>query len=125
MSYSIKATSGREEVLTFIPRALCQLKLIDTMHSMAPCLGLKVLHLCFSFELLLKEIKQQVANLCAEESPQIYTLCGRGSRSTLRILRHGLATTNVAMTQLPGNPNAVWTVKNAHGDEFDKYIIGT
>ena len=35
----------------------------------------------------------QVANLAGEEIPQIYAACGRGARSTLRVLRPGLAVT--------------------------------
>lgn len=38
-------------------------------------------------------------------------LCGRGARSTMRVLRHGLHVTEIAVSELPGNPNAVWTVK--------------
>ncbi len=32
----------------------------------------------------------QIADLANEDTPQLYTLCGRGPRSTLRVLRHGL-----------------------------------
>lgn len=32
-----------------------------------------------------------VANLFKEETSQIYVACGRGPRSTLRVLRHGIA----------------------------------
>ena len=46
----------------------------------------------------------------------MYALCGRGPRSSLRVLRHGLEVTEMAVSELPGNPNAVWTVKmNASG----------
>jgi len=135
----------------------------------------------------------QVANLAAEEIPQIYAACGRGSRSTLRVLRPGLAVTGkpsrgglvgwaavlvgsllgcscrtsccahvvpfcwslcwlclrqpsspfqpqshltrpcstpplpcpaeMAVSPLPGNPTAVWTIKRSAADEFDAYII--
>ena len=41
----------------------------------------------------------------------MYAACGRGPRSTLRVLRHGLEVTEMAVSELPGNPNAVWTVK--------------
>lgn len=37
--------------------------------------------------------------------------CGRGPRSSLRVLRHGLEVSEMAVSELPGNPNAVWTVK--------------
>ena len=45
------------------------------------------------------------------ESKQIYALCGRGHRSTLRILKHGVSISEMAVSDLPGRPTAVWTVK--------------
>lgn len=65
----------------------------------------------------------QVANLLNEEIPQVFTLCGRGPRSTLRLLRPGLAVTEMAVSPLPGNPTAVWTIKRTMLDDFDAYII--
>lgn len=32
----------------------------------------------------------QIADLANEDTPQLYVSCGRGPRSTLRVLRHGL-----------------------------------
>ena len=32
----------------------------------------------------------QVADLANEDTPQLYAACGRGPRSSLRVLRHGL-----------------------------------
>lgn len=51
--------------------------------------------------------------LCAanEDSVQVYAACGRGGRSSLRVLRHGLEVAEMAVSELPGNPTAVWTVK--------------
>ena len=69
------------------------------------------------------DVLTQVANLLNEEIPQIFTLCGRGPRSTLRLLRPGLAVTEMAVSPLPGNPTAVWTIKRSMLDEFDAYII--
>lgn len=65
----------------------------------------------------------QVANLLNEEIPQIFTLCGTGPRSSLRLLRPGLAVTEMAVSPLPGNPTAVWTIKRSMLDDFDAYII--
>lgn len=65
----------------------------------------------------------QVANLLKEEIPQLYAMCGRGARSTLRVLRPGLAATEIAVSPLPGNPTAVWTLKRSVNDAFDAYII--
>jgi splicing factor 3B subunit 3 len=58
-----------------------------------------------------------------EDTPQLYVACGRGPRSTLRILRHGLEVSEMAVSELPGNPNAVWTVKRRADDQFDAYIV--
>ena len=58
----------------------------------------------------------KVADLANEDTPQLYIACGRGPRSSLRVLRHGLEVTEMAVSELPGNPNAVWTVRrNAAG----------
>lgn len=62
------------------------------------------------------------ADLLDVDSPQLYALCGaRGARSSLRILRHGVAVAEMAVSELPGRPSAVWTVEK---DEFvDRYIV--
>lgn len=58
-----------------------------------------------------------------EEIPQLYAMCGRGARSTLRVLRPGLAATEIAVSPLPGNPTGIWTIKRSYSDDFDAYII--
>ena len=64
-------------------------------------------------------LKRSFAILANEDTPQLYSACGRGPRSTLRVLRHGLEVTEMAVSELPGNPNAVWTVKKrADGKYF-------
>lgn len=77
----------------FAPRLLKNLVMVDELHSYAPILS------C------------QVADLANEDTPQLYLLCGRGPRSSMRVLRHGLEVSEMAVSELPGNPNAVWTVK--------------
>ncbi|CAH1955904.1 unnamed protein product [Acanthoscelides obtectus] len=89
----------------FAPRPLRNLVLVDEMESLSPILSCRV------------------ADLAAEDTPQLYMMCGRGSRSSLRVLRHGLEVSEMAVSELPGNPNAVWTVKKRSDDEFDAYII--
>ena len=64
-----------------------------------------------------------VEEMSGDDAPQIHTLCGRGNRSTLRILRHGISVTEMAVSELPGRPKAVWTVKGSQDSDFDKYII--
>lgn len=58
-------------------------------------------------------IDSAVLNLTDEDTPQIYALCGKGARSSFRILRHGLEVSEIAATELPGNPSAVWTVRGS------------
>lgn len=74
-------------------------------------------------EYVLVHLHAQVANLLKEEIPQLYAMCGRGAQSTLRVLRPGLAATEIAVSPLPGNPTAVWTLKRSISDAFDAYII--
>ncbi|CAM9666346.1 unnamed protein product [Ascophyllum nodosum] len=64
-----------------------------------------------------------VGDLAREDTPQMYTLCGRGNQSTLRILRHGLAVTELAENDLPGVPSAVFAFKERLTDPFDRYIV--
>lgn len=53
----------------------------------------------------------------------MYISCGRGPRSTFRVLRHGLEVSEMAVSELPGNPNAVWTVKRrVDGQSMNKLI---
>ncbi|CAL1706734.1 unnamed protein product [Somion occarium] len=90
----------------FRPRALDNLTLVDELESLDPILDSKVLNV-----------------LPNSDSPQIFSACGRGARSTLRTLRHGLEVEEVVSSDLPGIPNAVWTTKLKEEDEHDSYII--
>ncbi len=65
----------------------------------------------------------QIAELTNDDTPQIYAACGRGTRSSFRILKHGLEVSEMAVSELPGSPNAVWTVKKSSEDDYDSYII--
>ena len=60
------------ETFFFEARALKNLVLVDELDSLSP-----IVH-C------------QIADLANEDTPQVYAACGRGSRSTIRVLRHGL-----------------------------------
>ena len=43
-------------------------------------------------------------------------MCGRGPRSTLRVLKYGLAVTEMAVSDVPTSPNAIYAVKrDIHG----------
>jgi splicing factor 3B subunit 3 len=41
----------------------------------------------------------------------------------VQTLRHGLEVVPWAVTELPGNPSAVWSVKQHAADPFDTYIV--
>ena len=79
--------------------------LYDEMPSLSPIIDMKVL------------------DATGEGKPQLYAMCGRGPRASLRVLRHGLAVTEMAVSELPGKPNAVWTVKATMDSEYDRYIV--
>ena len=75
----------------------------------------------FSFLKILKIFYFFAAN---EDTPQVYAACGFGPRSSLRVLRHGLEVTEMAVSELPGNPNAVWTVKKrADGNTYFLVVL--
>jgi splicing factor 3B subunit 3 len=100
----VETDEGYQPVF-FEPRALRNLHPIDDVESLCPVLDM------------------QCHNLVAEETPQLYALCGTGPRSTLRVLRQGVALSEMAVSPLPGNPNAVFTVRKSVNDEFDAYIV--
>ncbi|PLW12995.1 hypothetical protein PCANC_20927 [Puccinia coronata f. sp. avenae] len=89
----------------FKPRALENLVMSDELESLAPITGAKT------------------ANLLNSDSPQTLTCCGSGSRSTLRMLRHGLEVSEIVTSELPGPPTNVWTTKLDDTDAYDRYII--
>lgn len=97
--------SQEKPLVYFKPRPLKNLSLVDELSSMAPLMDSKVL------------------NLADEESPRIYSICGKGSQSTFRILNQGLEAAELAVSELPGNPSAVWTTKLKADDEYHAYIV--
>ncbi|CAN4090131.1 unnamed protein product [Withania somnifera] len=104
-SSTLMETEEGFQPVFFQPRKLKNLVRIDQIESLMPIMDMKIV------------------NLFEEETPQIFSLCGRGPRSSLRILRPGLAVSEMAVSQLPGVPSAVWTVKKNVNDEFDAYIV--
>ncbi|KAK7270094.1 hypothetical protein RIF29_22995 [Crotalaria pallida] len=104
-SAMLEETQDGFKPVYFRPRKLKNFLRVDQVESLMPIMDMKV------------------SNLFEEETPQIFTLCGRGPRSSLRILRTGLAVSEMAVSKLPGIPSAVWTVKKNVIDEFDAYIV--
>ena len=97
--------AGDESVVEIEPRPLRNLLLVDDVDSLCPLLDCKAL-----------EIERGAP-------PALVSLCGRSARSTLRVVQHGLAVSEMAVSELPGNPNAVWSVKRSVTDEHDAYIV--
>ncbi|KAK6194263.1 hypothetical protein LQW54_011613 [Pestalotiopsis sp. IQ-011] len=89
----------------FYPRLADNLSLVESINSMNPLIDCKV------------------ANLTADDAPQIYSICGNGARSTFRTLKHGLEVNEIVASELPGVPSAVWTTKLSQEDQYDAYII--
>jgi splicing factor 3B subunit 3 len=90
----------------FTPRELTNLQIVDENLSLSPIINLKV---------------EDLQNL---DTPQIYLLCGRGVRSSLRILKYGLTTTEMAVSEITGTPTAVWSLsKNPQSDQHSFIVV--
>lgn len=89
----------------FYPRPADNLSLVESINSMNPLIDCKV------------------ANLTADDAPQIYSICGNGARSTFRTLKHALKVNEIVASELPGIPSAVWTTKLNRDDQYDAYIV--
>lgn len=103
-NFSPDSMEGTQPIY-FHPRSPENLSLVEAIDSMNPLIDCRI------------------TNLTDDDAPQIYTVCGTGPRSTFRVLKHGLETTEIVSSELPGVPSAVWTTKLTTGDEFDAYII--
>lgn len=103
--FSSSMTLNEGETFYFSPRSLKNLTLVEELESLSP-----IMH-------------SQIADVANEETPQLLMACGRGPRSTFRLLRYGLEVTEMAVSELPANPIAVWTVKKRSEDKYDAYIV--
>ncbi|KAF8690293.1 CPSF A subunit region, partial [Rhizoctonia solani] len=101
----------------FRPHPLDNLVLADEMTSFCPILDARILNLFGP--------TSGVPATLQSDTPQFYLACGRGARSSFRMLRHGLEVEESVSSELPGVPNGVWTVKVNDGGkyQYDKYII--
>ena len=64
-----------------------------------------------------------VADVAREGAPQLHALCGRGPHAALRTLRYGHKVNEMARSELPGHPCAIWTISRAPDDAHDRYIV--
>ena len=62
-----------------------------------------------------------------EVSPQIYALGGRGPSACLRTLRHGCSVTELAVSELPGVPGAIFTIDDLsnNNNKIDNHSEGS
>jgi splicing factor 3B subunit 3 len=102
---STYSTMNIKENVYFNPRKLKYIALCDEIPSLSCITDL------------------MVEDLTNEGTPQIYALCGRSNRSSLRVLKHGLTVSDMASSSLPGKPLAIWTLKSDINDVYDKYVI--
>lgn len=89
----------------FTPRPLENLILTDEGVGLDPLLDSKLL------------------NPLGADTPQIFTACGKGPRSSLKMLQHGLDVQEAVSSELPGIPKSVWSTKIRQEDAYDSYII--
>lgn len=111
----IDAESGGAIEITcpvFAPRPLRNLSRMDSQDSLAPIIDSR----------LVVPSAQAAAQAASGAAilgsaavslgvPQILSLCGRGPRSTLRILKQGIAVNEIAVSPMPGSPINVFTLK--------------
>jgi splicing factor 3B subunit 3 len=95
------------ETVLFNPRKLANIQQTDEINSLG----------C---------VTDFVVDNSDKDSVQILTISGRSSRSSLRILKHGINVIDQQQnggTVIPGNPIAVWTIKSDINDPYDRFII--
>jgi len=95
------------ETPLFRPHHLKNLIPVDRLDNLAPLLD------------------SGVTEVAASEGggQQIYTLSGANTDSTIRLVRHGLAVSEMAVSPLEAIPNGIWTVKTNANDPFDTFIV--
>ena len=78
---------------TFDPTDLKNLRTVHRLDNFSPSTGV------------------MIGELAGDEvSPQIYLMSGRGPTSAMQIIRHGVSVIELAVSDLPGVPGAIYTV---------------
>lgn len=95
---------GSVQIPLFSPRELTNIKPICYLPSLAPL------------------IKLHAADLRGEGTPQLYALCGRGSRAQLKVLQHGLSVSLLSQNTLPYAPRGLWTLRD-EASGCDKFMV--
>ncbi|OLY84346.1 Splicing factor 3B subunit 3 [Smittium mucronatum] len=95
-----------DTIVYFQPHSLSCLSPVNEIESLMPILG------------------GMIYNIADEETPQIFALCGKSAASaSLKVIRHGLEVTELAVSELPGNAQSLWTIKKSSSDQFDHFIV--
>merc|ERR1711920_86307 len=95
------------EPLLFTPTKLKNLEIVDEISSLSPILDMKV------------------DNILAEDTPQLFIACGKGSKSTLRLLRYGISVLESTCVELPEYPTNVFTLRAKQSEVPHKYLVVT
>ena len=98
---------AEDDTPLFVPHKLTALTPADRFDSSAPILGAKV-------------TKVPAAEGGGE---QLYSFGGKGERSGVNIIRHGLAVDEVTVSTLHAIPNGIWTLKSNHRQQHHSYIV--
>ena len=101
---SFLSPEGTVQRPVFSPRSLTNLKPLDVSPSLAPL------------------VKLHAEDLRGDGTPQLYTLCGRGSRSALRVLQQGLSVATLSQSNLPYAPRGLWTLRDLRSG-LDRYMV--
>ena len=96
---------GERAFVAFSPRPLRNLLPFDVLSSLSPVTDLKAM--------------DAVGD---GSSCQLYALCGRGPRSSLRILKHGVGVVDHAASDIPGRPSGIWTLRDRTSTQ-DRHIV--
>lgn len=96
---------------TFDPTDLTNLRKVYTLENSAPTTGVLIGELAGN-----------------EVSPQIYLTAGRGPTSAMKVIRHGVSITELAVSDLPGVPGGIFTVADNSGSDKgsmvkDRFIV--
>ena len=95
------------------PRNLSEVDRLDGLH---PILDMRVSD-------PLQVTAANIVRTRSDTMPVVYALCGKSNRSTLRFLRHGLPLTEIALSDLPALPTAIFTLRTDSAVPFHQYIV--
>ncbi|ODV96220.1 hypothetical protein PACTADRAFT_49605 [Pachysolen tannophilus NRRL Y-2460] len=111
-NYPDEESVFEDEDVTFDIKSLDNLGLVDILESINPVVDTKLL-----------KLPKTRDDSDLEDIPTLYSLCGTGARSSLKILNHEILTNELVSSELPADAQKVFTTKLSSSDEFDKYLV--